>query len=193
MSPDVEACIYPSFYPYGTLGWNPNMPSTAASNSKGRKGKITRNSSTKHQMAIRPNEFNPFILGQRLYQQWLVDSYIKVERDRIGFIINKQKELRADTYKGFNDYMRNAANDINGHVGKKIILPSSFIGSPRYMQQNYQDAMTIVSKSGKPDLFLTMTCNPHWREIQENLLPGQQVCDRPDLVARVFHLKKNVF
>ena len=36
-----------------------------------------------------------------------------------------------------------------------------------------------------------MTCNPKWREIQDNLLPGQQATDRPDIVARVFHLKKD--
>ena len=34
-----------------------------------------------------------------------------------------------------------------------------------------------------------MTCNPKWREIQENLQPGQNDSDRPDLVSRVFHLK----
>jgi ATP-dependent DNA helicase PIF1 len=37
------------------------------------------------------------------------------------------------------------------------------------MQQNYKDAMAIVLKYGKPDLFVTMTCNPNWREIRENL------------------------
>ena len=62
---------------------------------------------------------------------------------------------------------------MNGHVGKTVILPSTFIGSPRHMQQCYQDAMAIVGKTGKPDIFLTMTCNPNWKEIQENLLPGQ--------------------
>ena len=28
------------------------------------------------------------------------------------------------------------------------------------MMQNYQDAMAIVRSKGKPDLFITMTCNP---------------------------------
>ena len=37
------------------------------------------------------------------------------------------------------------------------------------MNENYQDAMAIVRKFGKPDLFITMTCNPHWKEITENL------------------------
>ena len=31
-----------------------------------------------------------------------------------------------------------------------------------------------------------MTCNPKWKEIQDNLLPGQNASDRPDLVLRVF-------
>ncbi|XP_058808470.1 uncharacterized protein LOC131674040 [Phymastichus coffea] len=51
--------------------------------------------------------------------------------------------------------------------------------------------MAIVNETGKPDIFLTMTCNPNWLEITKNLLPGQQAADRPDLVARVFDLKKD--
>ena len=58
------------------------------------------------------------------------------------------------------------------------------------MQECYQDAMAIVSKTGKPDIFFTMACNPYWKEIQENLLAGQQASDCPKLVAHV-HLKKN--
>jgi len=42
---------------------------------------------------------------------------------------------------------------------------------------------------GKPDLFITMTCNPNWDEIQQNLLPGQKPWQRPDLIARVFEQK----
>uniref|UniRef100_A0AC35GIV3 Helitron helicase-like domain-containing protein n=1 Tax=Panagrolaimus sp. PS1159 TaxID=55785 RepID=A0AC35GIV3_9BILA len=55
------------------------------------------------------------------------------------------------------------------------------------MEQLYQDAMAIVRRFGKPDLFITMTCNPNWTEIVENLLPE----DRPDLIARVFKQKKD--
>ena len=49
-----------------------------------------------------------------------------------------------------------------------------------------QDAMAVVRHGRHPDLFITITCNPQWREIQENLLPGQDATNRPDLVARVF-------
>ena len=34
-----------------------------------------------------------------------------------------------------------------------------------------------------------MVANPHWKEITDELLPGQHSTDRPDLVSRVFKLK----
>ena len=37
---------------------------------------------------------------------------------------------------------------------------------------------------------MTFTANPQWPEITENLLPGQDAKDRPDLVVRVFNLKR---
>ena len=82
----------------------------------------------------------------------------------------------------------NEEADIN-QVGKQIILSSSFTGSTRYFQQLYQDAMAIVREFGKPDLFITVTCNPKWPEIKKELLPNQKASDRPNLIARVFKLK----
>lgn len=60
------------------------------------------------------------------------------------------------------------------------------------MKQLYQDAMALTAKFGRPDLFVTFTCNPKWREMTENLLPGEKATDRPDLVIRVFNLKKKI-
>ena len=80
INPNVKPWIYPLFYPYGTPGWKENMPSTANAHSNSRKGHITRNAYTKSLIAFKPNEFNPFLFGRRLYQQWIVDSYVKIER-----------------------------------------------------------------------------------------------------------------
>lgn len=57
------------------------------------------------------------------------------------------------------------------------------------MAGKYQDAMAICKEFGKPTFFITMTANPNWQEVTDSLLPGQCAADRPDLVARVFHLK----
>jgi hypothetical protein len=49
--------------------------------------------------------------------------------------------------------------------------------------------MALVRKYGKPDIFLTMTCNPNWEEITRELENGQTPQDRPDIVVRVFRAK----
>lgn len=55
------------------------------------------------------------------------------------------------------DYINNESSE----TSRTIILPSTFQGSPRNMRERYHDAMTMVTKYGKPDLFITMTCNPY--------------------------------
>uniref|UniRef100_A0A453GWK1 Helitron helicase-like domain-containing protein n=1 Tax=Aegilops tauschii subsp. strangulata TaxID=200361 RepID=A0A453GWK1_AEGTS len=75
-------------------------------------------------------------------------------------------------------------------IGKRIVLPRTFPGGDRDMQRRLLDAMAIVQRWGKPDYFITMTCNPYWEEITHNLMPGQLPQDRPDLVARVYKAKQ---
>jgi hypothetical protein len=74
-------------------------------------------------------------------------------------------------------------------VGKRVVLPRSFSGGDRDMQQRFLNAMAIVQRFGKPDYFITMTCNPYWEEVTSNLEPGQTPQDRPDLVSRVYRAK----
>jgi len=74
-------------------------------------------------------------------------------------------------------------------LGKRFILPSSFSGSTRNMQQHCQDALAINHYFRGGDLFITMTANPAWPEITSALLVGQKAPDRPDLVVRVFRAK----
>ena len=101
-----------------------------------------------------------------------------------------KKTLRSEIYQGIQDAINRGDTDANT-IGKKIILPSSHTGSPRYMIQNYQDAMAICREYGNPDLFVTFTCNPKWPEIRRalSIIPDQKPEDRPDIIARVFKLK----
>lgn len=63
--------------------------------------------------------------------------------------------------------------------------------SPRNQMQRFQDAMAIVCQIGYPSLFITMTCNPKWPEIIENLPRGDEASNHPLLVCRVFKMKLN--
>jgi hypothetical protein len=74
-------------------------------------------------------------------------------------------------------------------VGKRTVLSKDFPGSDRDVHSRFMDAMALVARYGRPDFFVTMTCNPYWPKIIDQLLPGQTPQDRPDVVARVYHAK----
>lgn len=58
-------------------------------------------------------------------------------------------------------------------VGKRVVLPRSFPGGDRDMQRRFLNAMALIRRFGRLDYFITMTCNPYWDDITENLEPGQ--------------------
>ena len=91
------------------------------------------------------------------------------------------------------DYLNKKKDNDRVRMGKMVILPSSFSGSPRSIKQNFLDSMTIVQRLGKPDYFITMTCNPNWKEIKENLFNNNLVINRPDIVESISWKSKGIF
>ncbi|XP_044760319.1 uncharacterized protein LOC123317775 [Coccinella septempunctata] len=191
LSPIVDALCYPLLFPNGELGWSTGLQKTIGNK------RISKLEFECYRLMIRANHFNPILLSGRLAQQFIVDKYVELEGFRLNFLRTHQKELRVESYVGLQDYIaRRTVVEPDGgeRIGRVTILPSSFIGGARFMQQNYQDAMAIVAKYGRPSLFVTFTCNPNWREITENM--GSKLLnpqDRPELIARVFDLKRRAF
>ncbi|XP_012829434.1 PREDICTED: uncharacterized protein LOC105950612 [Erythranthe guttata] len=140
---------------------------------------------------MRDGDWSYLLHAGRLTQQYIIDMYIKVETQRLDYYRSEQvqRETRTESFQGIIDSLHIDGEIAASGVGQKILLPSSFIGGPRDMRRRYVNAMALVQKFGKPDLFITMTCNPAWKEITSMLLPGQKPADRPDLVARVFQSK----
>lgn len=116
--------------------------------------------------------------------------FASAEQNRLMYLRMHQPQLRASLYSGLED-AASSDHDLNLHdLGQRVVLPSSYTGGPRYMYQCYQDGLALARYFKKVDIFMTVTCNPKWPEIERELLPGQRAADRPDLVARVFHMKK---
>ncbi|KAH1053406.1 hypothetical protein GYH30_022612 [Glycine max] len=121
----------------------------------------------------------------------VVDGYCMIESQNLNFVRQHQQQLRVDKYINLNA-CNNAPETLGNEKGKRVILPSSFVGSQRYMEQLYFDGMAICGHIGFLDLFLTLTCNPAWPEIQRkvrksNLTPH----DCPDVVSQIFKIKLN--
>ena len=174
--PSYDALQYPLLFPNGEDGWSINLHEHS---------KITIQQWVCYYMQIRMfnKETSLIHRGGRLFQQYLVDSFAKMEQDRLNFIKYNQAAIRADCYQGLVD----SIGSYTANVGTRIVLPSTFVNGPRYVAQLYQDSMEMVRKFGKADLFITMTCNPKWPAITAELLEGQVASDRPDIVSRVFN------
>ncbi len=196
-------CAYASLhyvlmFPRGEDGWHPHIPihnneevleiSDDDDEANAKSKYVTAMNYFAYRLQIgRPNEATTLHYYGRLFQQWIVDMYTVVERARLNYLRFNQKQIRAELYNGLQDAM--ISGDSATNVGQRIILPSSFISGPRQMHKLYQDGMAIVRVFGKPDLFITITCNPKWPEIQNALLIGQTAQDRPELISRVFNMK----
>ncbi|XP_049301813.1 uncharacterized protein LOC125775357 isoform X1 [Bactrocera dorsalis] len=140
-----------------------------------------------YRMMIRQNYDNHLLRYRRLVQQYAVDMYVKVETERLNYMRYTQSKLRSEEYIHLRDAMNGDA-DITD-IGRLYILPSTYIGSPRHMHEYSQDAMTYMLNYGRPDLFLTFTCNPKWPDITNLLHNGQSPSDRHEVTARVFKQK----
>ncbi|GBP66704.1 hypothetical protein EVAR_79060_1 [Eumeta japonica] len=136
---------------------------------------------------IRRGLDNVILRCRELCQQFMVDMYAKIESERLRYLRYNQQKLRAEEYIHLRDAINNNA-DV-AEIGNHVILPSSYVGSPRHMQEYIQDALTFVREYGRPCLFITFTCNPKWPEITSLLLPGQNAIHRHDITARVFRQK----
>jgi hypothetical protein len=141
-----------------------------------------------YKLQIRPLVKSILLCSGRLLQQYVVDMYFKVETARLDYFRSKHNEIRAEAYQGIVDSVH-MSESRGFKVGHRIILPASFIGGPRDMRRRYMDAMALVQPFGKPDIFLTMTCNLNWPEIKQELGLGEEPQNRPDLIARVFRAK----
>lgn len=140
-----------------------------------------------YQLMIRDTSHNFILRCGPLLSQFVVDMYAKIEGERLRYIRLNQNKLRVDDYIHLRDALINDGNP--AQLGQQFILPSTFTGGPRHMHEYAQDAMAYVRIHGRPDLFITFTCNPTWSEFSDLLMPNQSVIDRHDLTARVFRQK----
>ena len=191
LHPSYLALQYLLLFPYGEDGYDTDIYHFGVTDytPTNKKTRVSMKEYFAYTLQERENVFSMVLNARRLCQQFIVDAFTMIESERMSYVKNQQPDLRSET---FNRLLKLAEEENPGVKlrGKKVILPSSFTSSPRYMMQNYLDAMTICKVYGYPDLFITFTCNPNWPEIErfmeEKKLKSE---DRPVVITRVFKQK----
>ncbi|XP_053964245.1 uncharacterized protein K02A2.6-like [Anastrepha ludens] len=104
-----------------------------------------------YRMMIRTHEENVIQKCRRLFQQFAVDMYVKVETESLAFIRFNQAKLRSEDYIHLRDAIHSDGNVQN--IGRLTILSSPYIESPRHM---HECAMVHVRNYGVPDLLFSL-------------------------------------
>ncbi len=98
LHPSLEPMTYPLLFPLGESGWYPDLPlRESVRNSK--RMRVSQMTYFSYRIQVR-HTFNQFLSAGKLTQQYLVDSYVKMESNRLRWIREHQKELRAESYQG---------------------------------------------------------------------------------------------
>ncbi|KAL3652113.1 hypothetical protein CASFOL_001794 [Castilleja foliolosa] len=192
LHPSYIPLQYPLLFPYAEPGWSTDL--RLHSFTDGKKRNLTVNMYYSFQIHDREGMYSLLLNGGRLFQQYLVDAYTCIEQSRLDFVNKNQNIFRSEFLAGVYDALARGDNSAH-NIGKRVFLPSSFTGGPRYMYKHYQDALAICRVHGNPQYFITFTCNVKWPEISRHLdrNGGMQAQNRPDIIARVFRIKVQQF
>jgi hypothetical protein len=178
---------YPLLFPTGHHGWHSHML-RVASFSYDRKP-VSLTDYFRHMLMHRdvPTHVQRC---EKLALELYCDAWAQVESRAAMFHRqpSQQAKYRVGRKCAIDDQLQCEGGDVR-EASVPLILPSNFVGSSKWYHMLYMDAMALPMRFNKPDLFITMTCNPRWTEIQDALPPRSHWRHHPDLVARVFWLK----
>ncbi|XP_058727499.1 uncharacterized protein LOC131598990 [Vicia villosa] len=189
--PAYLAYQYPLIFPYGEDGYRKNIMHRYRHETEvTKRNRQSIKDWFSYRLQQRRKEAKTLLYSRRLFQQFLVDGYAMMESERLNWLRDNQSKLRVGKYNNLAAQTDCDTRNEHQKRGKRVVLPSTFVGSKRYMDQLYFDGMAISSQLGFPDLFVTFTCNPNWPEIKR-ALPGTglQPHDRPDIISKVFKIK----
>jgi hypothetical protein len=113
--------------------------------------------------------------------------FSRIEEERLNYIRNG-KQLQAQDLFLDNEGSGTVEDEQDRELEQLFLgtLPSTFLGSRAWISENVANALAIYRDLGKSSLFVTMTTNPKWPEIVQELQPGQTAADRPTIVCRAF-------
>ncbi|ESQ36918.1 hypothetical protein EUTSA_v10002920mg [Eutrema salsugineum] len=142
---------YLLLFPYGETGFHLNIPYRQNPRSQIKREHVTIREFYAYQIQTRLSEGKTLIKGGRLFHRFVVDAY--------------------NSYRGRNEEEIQTQKTF----GKRIILPAPLTNGPRYMIENYHNAIAI--------------CKNY--EIQDHLhqYENDSSNERPDVASRVFKTK----
>ncbi|TKR69283.1 hypothetical protein L596_021462 [Steinernema carpocapsae] len=113
--------------------------------------------------------------SRRLGQLYVIDILMRIAQQVGKGIQDHFTQTTRTTKQGFLNYMNNLALRQNSRVGAVCVVPQHIPGSPRYLRNLFERAVTLSNRLGHPDLFITFTASKDWKELKENIPKGSLI------------------
>lgn len=188
---EYEQASYPIFDPAGSSGWweDRRFNDSQRDGFRDKSGnRLTLLQYTRYRLC----QSKLFSFIPRVLQEWVLDMTCRREYVIQPTIVRFMQQHSTKRVARAHQLTSSASSSLHA-VGRRWIVPSSVRGSFAYRREKVEMGMAQVHHAGPPTLFITVTANPFWREIQENLLPGQQWYHDTFLVNLVFEFKLRQF
>ena len=184
--PAYEPFSFPLLFPYGESGWGIDSGGAYMRDQNGKRISCLKYTRMRY---FQDRRFNDPLLGS-VVQEWAVNQFVRFEENQLSYQRYQVNES-VERVAAVRDIRR--AAETGERVGKlkNQKLRSSLSCSPSYFRNRFHDTMGVVSRLGFPNFFITLTCNPNWPEIKDNMHRGQNSDDLTALINRVFKIKLN--
>jgi hypothetical protein len=142
-------------------------------------------------LLMRRSEASLLHLCGKLSLEFLCDVWSTIECRNLSYLASSsiQSQFRSSRFSTLMDQLHSDGSRNLRRLGVPVLLPSSFAGSPRWYHALFHDALALPSATHLPDLFITVTFNPEWPELNRILPAHSNIHDHPDVVARVFWMR----
>ena len=147
---NLDPLVYPILFPKGEKGWHDQMKKQNRAGAV--RNRVTQRMFYSYRTAYRDDPFSPLHFSRKLFQQYVVNSWVRVEGNMLNYIRQNQNKLRTERYMGLMNHLENEDIGLETAPGRPVILPLSFSGGPRSMKHNYQDGDEI--RKAKPVYYL---------------------------------------
>lgn len=121
--PNVDPMIFPLLFPYGEPGYDFNLQHT----------RLAKNNTTtlkefyKHRLHFRKDNENLYFKFGKLFQEYVVHSWIKIESNNLNWIRRNQNKLKITKYSGIMNHKSTmyTPENVDQGLGCAYILPST--------------------------------------------------------------------
>ena len=140
--PNVDPMCFPLLFPYGEAGYDERVQHTVDTTYS----RTTLKQFYNHRLHFRHDNLNMYFKSGKLFQEYAVHAWIKIESNNLNFIKLNQGKLKITKYCGIMGHKETRYNPENVNIGhgKAYVAPSNVPVSLKDIYSLIKELITVI-------------------------------------------------